>query len=421
MSPVVSIRWSKRQWGALLVMVNVAACVSRSADAPTRHLEAAPVERPLRFEPSVLEAADFGADGADEQDDTAAIQSAVTAAQAIPGARVQLAAGVFYLSDVNPHDQVCLGIVGARGLTLQGAGAGSTRLVLRSKPDAHVLSIAGSESVRVSDLSIDGTRMGRRGTHGIRVADSTGITLRSLEIHSVAHYGIGLQRGVVRGISIEGVQIDDTGGDGVDFKNTAAQNDEIVIEDVRVSRPGQTSPRQAGLDIRGRARLSNVEVSHVPAGATGIRFREDGPDTGPGGHGSYLSGFAVTGAPGSIGVAIAANDVRVSDGSVVGTDTGVDILGDRARVSSVLVRGARYAFRIEVAAQQTFLQGCRGESSRAGVWVEGKSTQISRSIFQRNERCGVCLRPGSLGTHLADNELAGNGKTVEDDAGNAGE
>lgn len=415
----VYTRLARLGGAAGLAMVACAGCASRSAE-DARGLQPTSTE-PARGVAVVIEAGRFGARGDDEEDDTAAIQAAISAAQGLQGAQVQLAAGTFFLSDVAPHDQVCLRIVGARGLSLQGAGVRVTRLVLRSKPDAHVISIANSETVRVSDLTIDGTRIGRQDTHGIRVADTTDLMLRALEIRSVAHYGIGLQRGAVRRIHIEDVRVDDTGGDGVDFKNTAAQNDDIVIRHVRVSRPGQMSPRQAGLDIRGRARLSNVHVEQVPAGATGIRFREDGAATGPGAHGSSLAEFSVTGAPGSLGVAIAANDVSVTQGSISGTDTGVDVIGDRAQISSVIVRGARYAFRVEENAEQTSLRSCRGDSSRAGVWVEGKATEISSSAFQSNERCGICLRPGSSSSNLKDNELGGNGTTVDDESGRVGE
>lgn len=397
-----------------LLFATVTGCVSPSADGG-RTLDTPSAAASWSVpNPGDVDAARFGARGDDELDDTNAIQAALASAEAVRGARVLLPIGVLYLSDLPPLDQVALKIDRARQLTLAGAGPNRTRLVLRSKIDAHVIAISDAENVQVSDLALDGDRRERRNTHGIRVASSTDIVLRNLRIHSVAHYGIGLQRGPLRRITIERVVIDDTGGDGIDFKNTAAQNDEIVIREVQVSRPGQVAPRQAGIDIRGRAHLSQIDIRELPSGATGIRFREDGDSTGPGGHRSTLSGFRVEGAPGSSGVAIAASDVTVREGTVIGTDTGIDILGSRARISSVAVRGARYAFRVEPSGENALIDACRGDSSRAGVWLEAKAARVSRSAFRDNERCGICVRPGATDGVFSDNAFHGGSREIDD-------
>jgi hypothetical protein len=367
----------------------------------------------------VIDVGQYGASGDDAVDDTVAIQAAIAAAQAVPGAKVVLPAGTYYLSDQPPLDQVCLRIDGAHQLSFSGTGEARTHLVLRSERDAHVISLSDCQSVVVSELSIDGTRPGRHDTHGIRVAESSDVVLRALDISRTAHYGIGLQQGALRKIAIEHVRIDDTGGDGIDFKNTLGQNDELTIHDVQVSKPGQLAPRQAGLDIRGRARIWDVRIEQVPEGATGIRFREDGPDTGPGGHDSTLTDFAVQGARGSTGVAIAANGVAVSDGSISGTDTGVTVLGSGATVTRVVARGARYAFRVEAGALGARLDSCRGESSRAGLWLEGQAVQVSGSSFSHNERCGVCIRPGALASQLSGNEFSDNPVAVDDQSATA--
>jgi hypothetical protein len=367
-----------------------------------------------RVDTRVIDVATYGANGQDDRDDTVAIQAAISAAAEVHGANVRLERGTYYLSDQPPLDQVCLRIVGVEQLSLTGAGEGATHLVLRSAIDAHMISIADAHRIEVSGLSIDGTRIGRRDTHGIRVASSSEIRLHALDIHATAHYGIGLQHGTLRQINIDHVRIDDTGGDGIDFKNTNAENDDLELHDLRISRPGQGSPRQTGIDIRGRARLWNIEVTQVPEGATGVRFREDGPDTGPGGHDSSLREFSIEGAPGSTGVAVAANGVRVSQGRVFGTDTGVIVLGSHVSIDDVAVSGARYAFRIGVDAEDTQLLRCQGDSSRAGLWLEGQAARVQDSSFSHNQRCGVCVRPGALRSALFHNQLSDNSIDVDD-------
>lgn len=362
----------------------------------------------------VFKVADHGANGNDELDDTLALQGAIDAAVLVPGSEVHLPAGTFYLGDQAPIDSVALRVDSARDLTLRGAGTEATVLILSSQRDAHMIALSKCEGVRVTDLTLDGRRAGRKDTHGVRVAASSNVRLASLRIHSLAHYGIGLQQGALQRIWIEHVSIDDTGGDGIDFKNTENDNQELFIRDVRVSRPGQTADKQTGLDIRGPAQLSDVIVTGVPSGGTGIRFREDGPQVGLGGHHSRLSRFKVEGAPDSSGVAIAADDVAIDSGEVIGTDTGVVILGRAARVNGVSVRGARYAFRITTDAHDARLVSCSGHASRAGVWLEGADAVVQSSNFAHNQACGVCVRPSATAAQLLSNIFVDNGVPVDD-------
>jgi hypothetical protein len=357
---------------------------------------------------------DYGASGADELDDTVAIQRAIDVAKGVPGSAVSLPAGTYYVSDQPPFDWVALRIDDARGLTLSGTGVEATHVVLKSGRDAHMISLTRCNDVTVTAMAIDGMRRGRKDTHGVRVADSVGVKLTELSIHSTAHYGIGLQQGRLQRIWIEHVRIDDTGGDGIDFKNTENDNDELSIRNVHISRPGQTSDKQTGLDIRGPASVTDLVVTGVPSGGTGIRFREDGPDTGRGGHRSTLSRFQIDGAPGSSGVAIAADDVTIATGVINGTDTGVVVLGNAARVSDVAVRGARYAFRITSEARAARLVSCTGDASRAGLWLEGAQAVVEKSRFAHNRACGICVRPSAMGAQLLANSFTDNGLAVDD-------
>ncbi|MES1186987.1 MAG: glycosyl hydrolase family 28-related protein [Myxococcales bacterium] len=363
----------------------------------------------------VFDVVAYGANGQDDLDDTLAVQRAIDAAVREPGSVVQVPAGTYYLADRAPEDSVSLRIDGARRLTFSGAGIDATVFVLRSERDAHMIALSSCHDVSVSGFTLDGRREGRKDTHGLRVADSSDVRLTTLRIHSTAHYGIGLQQGTLQRIWIEHVWIDDTGGDGIDFKNTENDNRDLVIRDVHISRPGQTADKQTGVDIRGPAQLDDVFVSGVRSGATGIRFREDGPDTGLGGHHSRLSRFKVEGDAGSSGVAIAADDVSIDSGVVVGTDTGVVMLGKSARVKDVAVRGARYAFRVTTEARDSRLVSCSGDSGRAGVWLEGANAIVQSSSFAHNRVCGVCVRPSATALQLLSNHFEDNGVSVDDE------
>lgn len=356
------------------------------------------------FAQTIVDAEALGARGDDAIDDTLAIQAAIDAALRTPSARVRLPPGRLLVSDRAPIDAIALRIEHARGLQIVGAGRGTTVLELRSSADAHVVWISSSTDVTIDGLTIDGNRGEHRSGHGIRGADVDGLTIRDVSIRQAAHYGIGLQRGALRRILVERVEIEDTGGDGIDFKNTAGANADIVLRDVAVARHGQELPRQAGIDVRGPAALERVTVRDVPAGGAGIRFRGDGPTTGPGGHGSSLVEFSIIVGHDAVGVAVAANDVRVARGVVEGGWTGVHVIGARVEIERVIVRGAaRYGFRVGEAAEHARLDACAAHGARAGVWLEAPEASVRDCVIAGSAECAICVRPSAVGATLESN------------------
>jgi hypothetical protein len=285
----------------------------------------------------VLEVRAFGARPDDEGDDTAAIQAAIDAASAVPGSTVRLEPGTYRVSEREPLDWNALRVDHGRELAIVGAGPGQTQILFDSERDAHVIAFTDCVNVTLQGLSIDGQRANHRLGHGIRVANADGLTLRMLEINHAAHYGIGLQRGALRRIVIDQVEIHDTGADGIDFNNEWSANEELSISGIFISAPSQLSPQQAGIDVRGSARISAVTVVDVPAGAVGIRLRGDGELSGLGAHHSTLSDFNIAGDPGSVGVAVDANEVRVERGSIAGARHGLRVHGVGASVRDVEV------------------------------------------------------------------------------------
>lgn len=355
-----------------------------------------------------LDVRDFGATGDDESDDTAAIQSAIDDAEHAPGSVVYFPAGTYHVSERTPWDQIALRVQGAHDLALVGEATHATHIVLDSERDAHLLWLSGCESVSIENLSFDGQRSRHKLGHGIRIASAERVVLRNLVLEHMAHYGIGLQQGVLRHILIDHVAIDDTGADAIDFANTDERNEQLWLRNITISRPSQVVPKQAGVDLRGSAELSNISVSQVPAGATGIRFRHDAL-------GSTLSDFVISGGAGSAGVVIDAHRIRVERGFVANTDTGVHILANDAIVKDTIVsEPLRYGFRVASAASNAAIIDCSSDRGEAGVWIEGDSAAIQGCVFSRSSRCGACIRATAEHTQLATTHFEDNARSIED-------
>jgi hypothetical protein len=283
-------------------------------------------------ETHLLRAADFGAVADDALDDTDALQAAIDAARERPGSVVQLGEGTYRVSERPPLDWNALRVHAARGLTLRGAGAERTELVFASERDGHVLALTDCTDVTVQGLSIDGRRHEHRLGHGLRVANSSGITLRELSIEHAAHYGIGLQRGALRHVNIEQVRIHDTGSDAIDFNNEWSQNQALLVRGVSISKPAQVEPNQSGIDVRGPVEITDVSITEVPAGSVGIRLRGDSQSSGRGAHGARISDFHVSGAPSSVGLGVDATGVLIEHGSIAGA-----VKGLRLRVPDTVI------------------------------------------------------------------------------------
>ena len=80
----------------------------------------------------------------------------------------------------------------------------------------------------------------------------------------------------------------------------------------------------------------------------------------------------------------------------------------------VAVHGARLGFRITSEARDGRLVSCRGDTNRAGVWLEGTDALVEGSTFAHNRSCGVCVRPSSLRARLLRNDLVENERPLED-------
>jgi hypothetical protein len=297
-----------------------------------------------------FDARDYGlGDGSTEN--TAAINAAITAANLAGGGTVFLPEGNFTVVNTATSDAIVM----ASNVRLMGAGIEATTLTLGNSQNAQVISISSDNDVEVCDLSIDGNRANQTTqVHGIRLAETTRCIIRNVKISNAEHYGIGAQGGTLKDVTIRDVAILNVGGDGIDFKNEDDDNNNIVIDNVTVDGWGLNTSLtvQAGVDIRGPAKLSNINCRNPgDTDCRGIRFRagELLDANGLGGHETTLSQFflEMSGAT-AIGVSVEARSVYVSQGIIKGTmATGVYMNDDRPVIHQVEVRGATIGFHAD--------------------------------------------------------------------------
>lgn len=292
----------------------------------------------------------FGAIGDGLADDTLAIQAAVDAAATAGGGMVYFPAGTYLVSE-GPVAGLAV-VVAANNTHLVGDGVGATIIRLADSQNKSVVDFRGSavsllRNCSLRGVEVDGNRANQTAGHGVRLSWLADFTIEDFYIHDACHYGIGAQAGEISNVKICRGLIENTGGDGIDFKNIEDINRANFVSDVTVRNFGLDtagSPTQAGIDCRGPIHLSNIAVDAAPADGTGVRFRQGEllDPNGFGAHRSSLSGFDIRmgAAATGLGINVLARDVAISDGYVSGGLRGVAIAEGRCRVSQVTSEGA---------------------------------------------------------------------------------
>jgi hypothetical protein len=190
--------------------------------------------------------------------------------------------------------------IATAGTTLQGAGVRATRVRVRKGVLSHGI-VVEAGGVTVERLTVVGNRPTvptTPGHHGIRVGGDNAdwIVLRDLAVEDAQAYGIGLQKGSFESIVIENVSVTGSGADGIDFKNTTNTGTRCFLRNVTVERYGVTTAGKAGIDLRGRVRVQNLDVLEVGPGQAGLRFRDTDKNSrnGVGGLWSSVGNFYIT-------------------------------------------------------------------------------------------------------------------------------
>lgn len=250
---------------------------------------------------------DFGATPDDATDeDLAAFQAAIDRASAVSlgnnsCAVVSIPPGTYHFQ--KPAKRNHQGLVLKSNVCLIGEDRDRTTVI--SMTSMHTIGMHQIDNASVENLIIDNVSSNSIGTHAIRLSDASNILLQDLSIRNANYYGIGFQgSGGFRNITVNDVEISNTGADAIDFKNKGDLNSDILLSNIEIADFGMAVNGQAGIDVRGKVTMKNIDISGVKAGQSGIRFRFDGDGVnGSGGINSSLVDSNISGvAAGGVGI-----------------------------------------------------------------------------------------------------------------------
>ena len=251
---------------------------------------------------------DFKAKGDGEADDTQAFADAISAISA-DNAEIRtlfIPEGTYITKTIQLLD--------TENITIFGQNRNTTILKLdtiHSNDAATVINLNNVENITIKGLTIDGSKdliqdqieKGERkliknpdgttrpmgGGHGIRTGGSfhTGLIIEDITIQNCHSYGLGFQKGDNSNFYLNNFIVQNTGADGIDFKNKASENGNINITNGFVKNFGTLQPGKgkAGIDVRGNMNISNINIELNERSNKGLRIRKGGVDHGLGGEG----------------------------------------------------------------------------------------------------------------------------------------
>ncbi|CAM0557113.1 hypothetical protein EHLJMEHL_02201 [Vreelandella titanicae] len=308
-----------------------------------------------------VSAAAFGAVGNGTTDDTAALQSAIDYLESVGGGKLVIPAGNYALSarqssGQSSYDNISLHIK-SDNIVIEGERAGAVTLRLRNNQNSHVITVGATNRITknctIRNISIDGNRANQTtptsalhhnaGIYCMRLENSD---LQNISVMNATYYGIGLENGDFINCSLDNVNVNNTGGDAIDFKNQRGGNSSNTLNNIRVSRWGQVAgiTAQAGIDIRAGVTLTNAHVS-LPGvnGAIGVRLRFEALGSEP----SAIDGLQVHGGGNlTFGVQAQQPESSLSNLKVFGCTTGLRVSSREIQVAQALFRDCNDGIQI---------------------------------------------------------------------------
>jgi hypothetical protein len=383
----------------------------------------------------IVSVTDFAADGVSGArvdptgvlDSVLGINAAITALSAAGGGTAFATTGTFLVGTIGASTAVAK----ASNVTLQGAGRGATIIKLAAGADSHVIAATSVENAGIKSLTVDGSRATQTAAvHGIRLASVDGCVIDDVEVKECYHYGIGGQDGTLTRIKLSNLDIHDTGGDGIDFKNKNDDNADIDLSNISVRRWGLNAAQtiQAGIDIRGPAKLVNIDVSEPGADdCYGVRFRQGEllDANGFGGHRSSITGFDIRmgSKPSAVGLSVVARDVKASNGYISGGNRGAVVQDSGFRGTAITVEGvADDGFLLDALgggldADKAVLTGCTAfDCGDRGFSVEADNCQLIGCYSYDNDD-GIVVDASAANTKIIGGHVSGNATSQ---IGNAG-
>lgn len=177
--------------------------------------------------------------------------TAAEAAASATGALVFFPEGTF---DIDPR-------VVAAGKSVNWIGAGRYLTTIRLKPGSnnHLLSFANdSIDNEIRSLTLDQNRDSQTSGHTVRLGGVKGLKMSDFRVLNAFGYGIGVQAGSNRNVTISDFEIENTGDDALDIKDLEEGNAEIVVSDGILRNFGNIGSNKPGIDVRGPATITNI-------------------------------------------------------------------------------------------------------------------------------------------------------------------
>jgi len=283
------------------------------------------------------------------------------------GGLVVLPPGVWYFGEGIALGDVCVMFGPAnQNVILRGQGEGITTMKLVSGGNANVLNVDGATNIKIQNLTVDGNRANNTSTswHGIRTGSGgcNGLEISGVTVQNTRGYGCGLQGGDKKRVRLENVTCLNTGLDGIDFKNTGDNNEDMVIvayscRDWGLDTDGET---QAALDMRGPCQVHGVWTSGGPVDGHHIRAREgEAIDPSLGGHFTHVHGAVCEGTGGQVGIYMPAHDVSVVGAHVSGCLLNYEVTGERVTLLGCTAEAATDEnYQVDATALDARLIGC---------------------------------------------------------------
>jgi hypothetical protein len=385
---------------------------------------------------------DFGAVGDGVANDTAAIQAAVDATSAAGGGTVYFPAGTYSVSNGNPgatswDNEVAIWVK-TDNIHLLGAGRGATKIRLANSGEAHVIKFGQRVDVSISvsncsvkSMEIDGNRANQAtptalDDHwgGVDVASGCSqVILNDLYVHDTTYYAIGFQQNDFSDCAITNVFAENTGADGIDWKDRDGLNVRNIISNVSVSNFGLVAglSQQAGINPRGGIQINNVNVYGFSGDREGIRI--EGGVTASNPNGTILDNFIVQASDQGTTRGVNLNvgggfpqNVTVSNGRVFGCNGNIVVFSFRNQLNNLYAFGGGSGLRIATGGSQNLISNVTCLECDDGLLIESGENIFSNVLLRGNDY-GVRILAGAVNNVIAGGYCTNNTTANLDDAG----
>lgn len=370
---------------------------------------------------------------------TSAVAAAVAYVGGIGGGTVAFSFGCYLMTNSNPNsdswDNDVAIWVQQNDVHIVGVGVGGTIIKLIDEADANLIKFGrrAGATVTVSrcsvrHLSLDGNRANQTAPSestdhwsGIDVASGCSeIVLEDLHISECQYYGIGFQITGHKNCRVRNVVTENTGADGLDWKNHDSDGRGNVIDGLVVRNYGLGSGDlvnpQAGIDLRSGVVASKLLVEGLAAGVDlhGVRVLAD--DTSPAvkpPSPTQINGFTVVGAGGtdganSTGLYVDALGTHVTDGNISGCGDGAHVKRGDCRLTSIDIHDNEASGVLLEDANACVLTGLMLRDNATGATLDNSDEASFLGCDVRSNDLGYDIQSGSDFTKIIGGSLVSN-------------